>query len=231
MKSSSSPADSTANDSDSDAPLSAVNGNSPTAEKKETSDEKDETEPTRKKRATFVVTVHGPHKIKIKRNFRCKKCDFTAGKVKELNAHYRESHEPHSCPVCNKGFSNPDNLRKHQAQHTVNKFACRSCDKTFPYESKLAEHRVSHMRLGYKKCFHGKCTKIFKRKSDLEKHAITHSNKLHKCNKCNYANADIRNLKQHQRKHAEVGAYACPKCGKRFVYHIQKTRHMKNVCK
>ena len=183
------------------------------------------------KKAVFTFTTHGPRRLKPKRCYNCKLCEFKAKTVRELNVHYKQMHKLKKCEHCNKAFSNPDNLKKHSAFHKENKYPCHSCDRSFEFESKLAEHRIVHSHYGYKKCTHGSCKKIFKRVSDLTKHVKTHSDIVHKCDKCTYSNKDIRNLRQHKKKHEPKGSYSCSRCGTLFRYHVQKSRHMLKACK
>ena len=181
-----------------------------------------------RKTAFFKTTTHGVHKFKKLRSFKCKYCDATRCTVKELNVHYRNKHIAKKCSQCGNSFYNPDSLKRHMLMHTVNKYSCHTCDRTFAFASKRDEHRITHRCHGMQKCNRGNCDKVFKHVSDLQKHILTHDNKPLKCNKCDYANPDPRNLRQHSLKHEMVGHYECPKCHKRFKFHIQKHRHLKN---
>ena len=74
--------------------------------------------------------------------FKCSKCDTHTSSLKELNAHFIETHHQVNCDICGKGFNTPRSLRKHRYSHVEedSQFKCRSCDKMFPFESQLKSH-------------------------------------------------------------------------------------------
>ena len=149
-----------------------------------------------KLKGAFKTTHHGVKHFRRKRSFKCSKCEYRCNTVKELNVHYRGNHSRSLCDICYKPFVNPVALKKHKLSHTLHKYPCRSCDKTFAYESQLKEHRIKHRRLAMHKCNRGNCPRVFKHESDLDKHVITHDEE-HKCPDCTYTTNNKRLLRQH----------------------------------
>ena len=189
-----------------------------------------ESTPVLKLRGAFKTTQHGVKHFKRKRWFKCSKCEYRCNTVKELNIHYRGNHSRSLCDICYKPFINPMALKKHRLSHTQLKYPCRSCEKTFPYESQLKEHRIKHRRLATHKCNRGDCPRVFKRKSDLDKHVATHDEE-HKCPDCVYSTNDVRLLRQHSQRHLDEGTLSCPNCGQQFKFSTQRKRHIDNkVC-
>ena len=74
--------------------------------------------------------------------FKCSQCDTCTSSLKELNAHFIETHRQVNCNICGKGFNTPGSLRKHRYSHVEedSQFKCRSFDKMFPFESQLKSH-------------------------------------------------------------------------------------------
>ena len=160
------------------------------------------------------------------RTFKCSKCDTRTSSLKQLNAHFIDTHRQVNCDICGKGFNTPGSLRKHRYTHVEedSQYKCRSCDRMFPFESQLKSHRHMHRRSRNYICAAANCDKSFKHPGDLAAHAKSHG-KPHKCTHCNYENTDMRNLKSHQRTHSRVATFKCKLCGECFVHSNQLLRH------
>ena len=148
------------------------------------------------------------------RKFRCKMCDKVCDSIHELSVHHQQSHNILYCDMCTKAFNNPASLACHKYVHQEPKFQCEDCDQSFPFESSLKSHRVSHRTLASFFCSHANCSKKFKNKGDLTRHVKEHDSVLHECPNCDYKNADIRNLESHQIKHSKIEKYSCKLCEK-----------------
>ena len=145
------------------------------------------------------------------------------------NKHYHKNHPPLKCPNCEQLFNNPCSLQRHKYSHLELKFPCRSCSRSFPFESDLINHRLKHRRHPGHQCNHQSkgtvCRKWFFVKSDLTKHIKTHSGNIHSCMECDYTTYDIRYLRAHMYTHSDQEKYVCGNCNKHFKHHTQLIRH------
>ena len=155
------------------------------------------------------------------RKFGCKMCDKVCESIHELSVHHQQMHNILYCDVCTKAFNNPASLARHKYIHQEAKFQYDDCDQSFPFESSLKSHRVSHHTLATFFCSHTNCTKKFKNKGNLTRHIKEHDSVLHECPDCDYKNADIRNLESHRIKHSKIEKYSCKLCEKCFNYNTQ----------
>ena len=162
------------------------------------------------------------------RKFGCKMCDTVCDSIHELSVHHQQSHNILYCDICTKAFNNPASLARHKYVHQDSKFQCADCDQSFPFESTLKSHRVSHRTLASYSCLHGNCTKKFKNKGDLTRHVKEHDGTMHECPNCDYKNADVRNLESHRIKHSNIEKYLCKLCEQKFKYNTQLRRHIRD---
>ena len=79
--------------------------------------------------------------------FKCMECDQTETSQQRINKHYREEHGLLLCDICNKTCNTVSALRKHHYEHSdkVNRYSCQDCNKSFPFESQLKNHRKVHL--------------------------------------------------------------------------------------
>ena len=184
------------------------------------------TKPGKPTKGVFKTKQISIRRSKDPRTFKCSKCDTRTSSLKQLNAHFIDTHRQVNCDICGKGFNTPGSLRKHRYTHVEedSQYKCRSCDRMFPFESQLKSHRHMHRRSRNCICAAANCDKSFKHPGDLAAHAKSHG-KPHKCAHCNYENMDMRNLKSHQRTHSRVATFKCKLCGECFVHSNQLLRH------
>ena len=183
-----------------------------------------------KGRVTFKhygIRRHSPRLANLHKH-RCHFCDKSLNSKKELNDHHRAEHTGVQCPTCHKMFPTADTYQRHRYVHRApEQYKCDQCGKVLPFESDLKRHKKSHTEERRWKCANPTCDKDFKRKADLELHAVVHSGILHKCTEpgCTFSSLDPRNVKRHKKSHTQQATVACPKCDKLFVFYMQMKRH------
>ena len=117
--------------------------------------------PTEKKKKTFV-TVEYKLKwkyVNTKQKFLCKKCCQNFGSQGEVNEHFRTTHPPVQCDICQNTFDTPAAMVKHKYHHYEYMYECNHCGKGFHFESQLREHLCVHQAQGDWTCFCPKCGK------------------------------------------------------------------------
>ena len=190
-------------------------------------------QPESKKKKTFVTVEYKLKRkyVNTSRKFPCEKCRTIFYSQREVNEHFRTSHPPVQCDMCEKTFYTPAAMVKHRYHHYEYMHECDHCGKGFHFESQLREHLRVHQAQGDWTCFCPKCGKRFKRESELNAHLIAHNKKEYKCDECAYSNTDPRNLKAHQCRHSNKKPFLGPKCGKGFKWVQQRKRHLEaKIC-
>ena len=186
---------------------------------------------TRQPKSEFVTKQYGIIKCKKARKITCPMCKHGAYSQADANKHYHLSHPPIKCSKCPQLFNNPCSLRRHFYSHQDRNFPCRNCGKNFPFESDLAAHCMKYRRHPGYMCNHdidGKiCGKWYFSRSDLTKHALTHTGKVHECLECGFTTLDKRYLRAHLYTHWDKMRYKCKNCGEPFKHHTQLVRHRK----
>jgi len=162
---------------------------------------------------------------------------------------------PYLCTVCDKQFTNKNNLNAHRTLHTGEKlYACTQCDKHFPSKRYLSFHMNVHSSkyscTECGKCFRGNpeltkhrrihtgekpfecavCSKRFAQSAELARHVRIHSGeKPYKCLMCDKSFSVSGNLKTHMRVHTGDKPYKCSLCNKSFSRSSTLQRHKCHV--
>ena len=159
--------------------------------------------------------------------YHCAYCSNKYDTLHGLNNHHEKVHPPVLCDVCNREFSTPNSLIHHSYTHYEKSFNCDQCNKSFPFKSQLETHQIVHTQTIKHRC--DKCGKGFVRIGEYNIHMKGHANIRLKCPEkgCDYNTVDIRNLNSHRKSHTKKESVFCKICGKGFVYHEQRKRHMK----
>ena len=191
-------------------------------------DSTDDNIPLAKLRGKFETTSHVLEKKTESRNYKCRMCPKKVSSCRELTLHHQTKHGIIYCKICNKAFNNPRTREKHMYEHCEKKFSCKRCGAKFFFESQLKTHKLTH-RKANQRCMYHKCGKVFKSKSDLNRHAALHTKPWLVCPDCdNYKTKDKRNFESHRFSHSKIERYFCKNCGAGFVHNTQKLRHVKS---
>ena len=162
----------------------------------------------------------------IKRcRFQCEMCGSYFLGSTEYITHYRDTHPALPCNSCDKVFTNPLSLKKHNYHHKGNTKTCEHCGRSFLFDCQLNDHKKTHLSKKLHFCSFANCDKSFTHKYDLWKHEHTHTKTVLSCKECEYTTKDVRNLRQHECIHTGLKPYSCTKCEKHFTFYIQKKRH------
>ena len=180
---------------------------------------------------TLVMKTVGIVRRKKKRKAHCKICGNSCKDVKELNQHHRDTHDIVFCPDCNKAFSTRTSLDKHMYVHKAMDYVCDKCGQSFPFESRLKQHKITHRTVATHSCMVKNCGHSFKNTGDLNHHVNQHTGIWYKCDFCTYQNKDKRNTESHQRIHVSGNEkYSCIHCSKKFKFNTQYRHHIASGC-
>ncbi|XP_065583779.1 zinc finger protein 664-like, partial [Artemia franciscana] len=151
------------------------------------------------------------HKIYMNSSLHGKK-HKTVKRLKKVHLKIKQ----YICDVCNKSFSQSNNLITHQRVHTDEKlFKCDICEKTFSQSSSLIYHKRLHTGEKPFKC--DLCGKTFSVSSSLINHKRLHTGeKPFKCNTCEKTFSLSSSLINHKRLHTGEKLFKCDVCGKTF---------------
>ena len=138
------------------------------------------------------------------RRFSCVGCNSSFSRQKELKEHFRTSHPPVKCDICEKFFDTPAAMLRHKYKYYEYMYECNACSRGFHFASQLQEHKRVHQTQGDWVCFKPKCGKRFKHESELNAHLFSHNEKKLQCDECPYKNSDVRNLHAHKRRHSDT---------------------------
>lgn len=183
-----------------------------------------------------------------------KRFNYRSQVIIHERVHTRE--RPFVCKQCGKGFSQINNLKKHQLCHRGGEgnHECGECGKAFCHAQSRKNHMVAAHGFGTRldceacgKTFHNKkaliahstshsrafgcelCGNAFGTKQTLKTHQFTHTGERpFICNYCGKSFAYLCNLKTHKRVHTGEKPFGCEWCGKCFT---QKHCLEKHLCK
>lgn len=143
------------------------------------------------------------------------------------------------CRDCNKLFSSPDALRKHNLNKHVGLYTCGVCLRGFKTSSCLKNHTATHSRKQVMCCY---CDKSFSRASSMREHIRRIHKKEerclncgrvkeqdHVCYKCKECSASFRtrvSFANHRCVSTKV--YVCPYCEESFTRNQGLQNHMLN---
>ncbi|KAL5020490.1 hypothetical protein ScPMuIL_003382 [Solemya velum] len=170
------------------------------------------------------------HRVEDGLQCKCGICHLECNNDTELLSHMTKAHtgeDPYKCSICDRSFTQYNNLRRHLRVHNGNSFKCTMCDQEFSEIFYLEMHMGSHTGERIYKC--GICNMPFHNKGELNFHILTHPKEsLHTCSECGKSFSKACILRQHKKKHSGERPYKCDVCEKSFVHRHHLTLHMRS---
>jgi hypothetical protein len=142
-------------------------------------------------------------------------------------------HRTHECTVanCTKTYRSKAACAAHVLTHSVGRFACRQCQRTFHYRSNLKNHRQAHSNVRPFGC--NICQQKFKLPYQLKQHMDSHAQDKLPCpfKDCQYVGKSRRNVDSHFIGMHTERCYTCEKCGFTAKHRSGMKRHRdKKIC-
>lgn len=107
-----------------------------------------------------------------------------------------------------------------------NKYQCEKCGRVFKMKSGLDNHLITHS--GTKRYECKLCPKRFCRAENLAVHTLTHSGiKPYICEVCGRLSTRRQDLIRHMKIHSDKKDYACPQCNRSFKRSSDVSSHMR----
>lgn len=161
----------------------------------------------------------------------CDKCTKEYHTKREIAHHMRHRHITREfvCTEknCGQKFSLLRAYRHHVSKHTLTKWICEYCAKSFNTKYKLTLHLRSHTNVRPFKC--SQCTASFKQQTDLNTHLRSiHSNdRPFTCTDCGLSFKIPNSLRSHRKRmHNHKGMLTCSECHKRLMCNSELKDHM-----
>jgi len=187
--------------------------------------------------------------------YHCKLCGVFFASQSLLDNHEIEhkGKRKNACAQCGRVFRTAMTLRKHMKLHSVRKngrkdnpstvtdldsdtlkkvkkekpemeFLCKTCNKIFRHKSNYQKHLLRHT-VGDLPCKH--CPKKFRLFRDLTRHEKTHFLPSYMCKECDYETTVLAALSIHMTRHMDKAdlPFNCNECEKRFRKKLDLQEH------
>ncbi|KAJ8667851.1 hypothetical protein QAD02_009514, partial [Eretmocerus hayati] len=161
----------------------------------------------------------------------CKICGEPFKAKSSVTKHIRKLHpgvHPYQCDLCDKDFSNSNNLNYHMRIHSGEKpYLCKICSKSFRASSDLRKHTFIHCNTRPYTC--KTCNARFRKKTHLKQHEHIHTGeKPYECDICGKRLNSRFTLMSHRRNHADEKRFSCEICNAGFAYKRSLNKHQEN---
>ncbi|CAG5124837.1 unnamed protein product [Candidula unifasciata] len=178
------------------------------------------------------------HEVKVPADFLhpCLQCTRVFSESEFLDEHMNCHNGllKFECDICQKGFSEAFNLKRHRRLHLA---VCTSCDKEFPDVNSLNEHLAKECPLNISQSATSKetgfsceeCGRVYTTKSYLERHKKFHLDlKPYACEVCSKRFSEAFRLRRHLKVHKGEKPFSCETCLKEFTDFSSLKRHLSN---
>ncbi|KAJ1168121.1 hypothetical protein NDU88_000070 [Pleurodeles waltl] len=170
-----------------------------------------------------LSTLKRHHDKHTGKRYLCTECGRTYSRISCLKRHEIKHSVNRPVPSTRPGTDVTSNLsqQEHNDKHTVKRYLCPECKKSFSGLSALKRHHEKHTGKRYP-CT--ECEKSFSDLSALRKHHEKHTGIRYLCTDCEKSFCNLSTLKRHSEKH--IGKrYPCMECGKTYSRNSCLNKH------
>ncbi|XP_071296389.1 zinc finger protein 507 isoform X7 [Agelaius tricolor] len=149
------------------------------------------------------------------RPYRCRLCHYSSGNKGYIKQHLRvhRQRQPYQCPICEHIAGDSKGLESHMINHCkARMYQCKQCEESFHYKSQLRNHEREQHSLHELFSTATANKLIVSNEADDREGSKCSSQKLFRCDVCDYTSTTYVGVRNHRRIHSSDKPYRMKLC-------------------